>query len=135
MTKHSPSARLVGWDPAEPVGDDDDVWLGREPTGDRPAGAVVEEPLHHPGVFPTGDHHGDLSVGSLDGLNVLADGPSDVAIEALGDVQRYSQDVPNLTPLLGQLLRLLRIDPSVQCADVERLNRSGISDGFEDAAV
>ena len=68
-------------------------------------------------------------------MDVLGDGPSDVPIEALLDVQGNAKDVADLAPLFGKVLGAMRVDGCVERPDVGRLDRSRVADGLQDAPV
>ena len=68
-------------------------------------------------------------------MDVLCDGPRDVPVEALLDVQGHAQDVADLTPLFGQVLGAMGIHGCMERPDVGRLDRSRVADGLQHAPV
>src|SRR5439155_23362316 len=100
-----------------------------------PAGPVVEQALRDAWVLAAGKDHGDLGVACLQPVHVFADGPSDVAVEALLDVERDAEHRPGTAPLVGELRCLRWIEARVKSADVDRFDLSRIADRFEHASI
>jgi hypothetical protein len=109
--------------------------LVRHRPGDGPAGPVVEKPLQQPRVLAARDDHRDLRVFGAQALNMPTNGARDVSIEALVQVERDAEDVAQVTPLPGEVIGPLGVDACMDTPDVEGLDRSGITDGLQDAPI
>ena len=96
---------------------------------------IVQEALQDARILAPWEHHGDLDVRSLHLMDVFAHGAGDVAVEALLDVERDTQHVPYLGPLLGEACGRVRIDGRVQSADVRCIDRPRVPDRLQHASV